>query len=99
MNRNNNNADDRFHLVELFLVAADICRTFIATRLRKKDDQGQEFVFGSVCISEGVVVSAAVNEEQVESYLDDLCKLKLDRGLHQAEGKSCLVFHDKFIHN
>lgn len=99
MNINNNNADDKFHFVELFLVAADIERTYVATRLRKKDDQGQEFVFAAVQISDGEVVSAAMNEELVEKYLDDMCKMKLDYGLHETEAVSRVISHGDCFYN
>ena len=53
--------DQKFNLVELFLVAADIHRTFVASMLTKYDDEGNEFVTASVKIVEGEVISAAPN--------------------------------------
>ena len=95
MNRNKNNADDKFHLVELFLVAADVERTFVATRLEKEHDNGEKFYTANVKVHEGEIISASESESGVENNLDIMCKMKLDYELHETEGLSNLVFHDK----
>ena len=99
MNRNNNNADDKFHLVELILVAADIHRTFPATMLTKHDANDQEYFIGVVIINEGEAIGRAKSQAELERNMDDICKMKLDYGLHQTEAISSVIFHGDYFHN
>ncbi len=90
---------DKFHLVELFLVAADIHRTFPATMLTKQDDNDQEYYVGAVIINEGEVIGRAKNQAELERNMDDICKMKLDYGLHSVEGISSEILSTKVPHN
>ncbi len=90
---------EKFQLVELFLVAADIYRTFPATMLRKQDDNDQEFYVGAVIINEGEVIGRAETQAELERNMDDICKLKLDYGLHSIEGASSEILSTNYSHN
>ena len=90
---------DKFQLVELFLVAADIHRTFPATMLTRHDENNQEFFIGTVIIHEGEVIGRAKSQTELERNMDDICKMKLDYGLHSAEGASSEILSTRFIHN
>lgn len=93
MNRNNQNHQDKFHLTELFLVAADVERTFVATRLEKEHDNGEKFYTAVVKVHEGEIISASESESGVVKSLDNMCVLKLDYGLHKVYEKSSVIFH------
>ena len=93
------NKKDKYQLTELFLVAADIHRTFPATILSKHDDNDQEYFIGVVIINEGEVIGRAKSQAELENQLDDLCKMKLDCGLHQTEAISSVIFYGDCFHN
>ena len=93
------NKKDRFQLVELILIAADIHRTFPATMLTKHDDNDQEYFIGVVIINEGEVIGRAKSQAELENQLDDICKIKLDYGLHGTSGISSEILLSKYIHN
>jgi len=78
--------DGRFELTELYLVKADWHRTFIGSIERKEDKDGNPIVLGKVVINEGMVYGMAENEEKLGEYLDAICVMKLDHGLHQDAG-------------
>ena len=99
MDKDDNTRKEKFDLAEIFLVAADIHRTFVATRFRKEDDNGEEFVIGIVKIHEGEVISRAKTEEALEKQLDVICKWKLDYGLHTQAGKSSEIISTNFFIN
>ena len=99
MNRDADNKGDKFQFIELFLVAADVNRTFVATRLRRKDDNGDEFVIGYVKIHEGEVIGSALSELQLERQLDEICLLKIDHDLHCMKGKSYKYFQNEIFYN
>ncbi len=90
---------ENFHLTELFLVCADVTRTFVATRLEKKNDFGEKFFVGVVIITEGEVISRAQTEEELEINLDFIAKLKLDKDLHREEGKFVWILSSKLQYN
>ena len=99
MDLNDEKSKDKFNLVELFLVAADVHRTFVATRLEKEHDNGEKFYAAIVKVHEGEIVSASEDETTIEKNLDIMCILKLDYGLHKEEGKSSVIFHCDCFHN
>ena len=99
MDINDDDNKDKFHLVELFLVAADIRRTFPATMLTRHDDNDQEFYVGAAIINEGEVIGRAKSQAELERNMDDICKMKLDCGLHTTSGILSEILLTKFIHN
>ncbi len=99
MNKNGDNKEDKFHFVELFLVAADVQRTFAATRLERQHDNGEKFYTAAVIVQEGEIISASESKSGVQKNLDVMCVLKLDYGLHKAGVKSSLIFHCDCFHN
>lgn len=98
-NKEDNMSDEKFSLVELFLVAADIERTFVASRLERQHDNGEIFYTANVKVQEGEIITASENETAVEGNLDSMCILKLDYRLHETEEKSSIIFHEQFFHN
>jgi len=66
-------------ITELFLVKADWNRTFMAEIIREKTENGTDIIRGSVVINEGKVWSLAGNEEELGTYLDDICIMKLSQ--------------------
>ena len=99
MGKNESNKKDRLQLVELILVAADIKRTFVATRLERQHDNGEKFYTAVVKVHEGEIISASESESGVENNLDIMCVLKLDFGLHETKAISSVIFHYDYFHN
>ncbi len=95
------NIDDgqKYDFVELFLVAADVHRTFVASMVTKTNDVGEEFVTASVRIVEGEVISAAPNRTELENQLDEICRLKLDHYIHEIKHRSKMFFQYKLFFN
>lgn len=73
-------------ITELYLVKADWQRTFMAQIIREKTEDGTEIICGSVIINEGKAWSIGNNEDELGTYLDDICIMKLDHGLHEKAG-------------
>ena len=99
MDKDDDSRKEKFELAELFLVAADIERTFVATRLEREHDNGEIFYAAIVKVHEGEMVSASESESGVENNLDIMCMLKLDFELHETEAISSLIFHYDCFHN
>ncbi len=88
-----------FEITELFLVVADIKRTFVGSMQRGKDEDGRDFVSGKVTVEEGVMVGRAETGRKMGEQLDIVCKLKLDHNLHQEEGRTSMILGTKYNHN
>ena len=75
-------------ITELFLVKAgnDYNRTFIGQIYRETAKEGKSIVRGSIQVTDGKLWSTAETQEELGNYLDDLCSMKLDYGLHNNEG-------------
>jgi hypothetical protein len=86
-------------ITELFIVKADWHRTFMAHIIREKKADGQEIIHGSVSINEGKAWSVGSTEEELGTYLDDICVLKLDFGLHSHTGVTTKIFEEDFFLN
>ncbi len=99
MEMNDGSRKEKFELIELFLVAADVKRTFVATRLEREHDNGEKFYTAIVKVHEGEIISASISGSGVEKNLDIMCVLKLDYGLHETEGISSQIFHYDCFHN
>ena len=99
MGKDDNSRKEKFDLAELFLVAADIHRTFVATRLERHHDNGEKFYSASVKVCEGEIVGCASTVEQLERSMDIICILKLDHQLHQTEEIISMISYTKLFHN
>ncbi len=99
MGLKDDNKKDKFHLVELFLVAADVHRTFVASMVTRTNDVGEEFVTASVRIVEGEVISAAPNRTELENNLDAICILKLDYNIHGQTSMTSEILSTHYFHN
>jgi len=77
-----------FIISELFLVKADWQRTYMGTIKREVDFDGNPVLSCKVIINEGMAWSRAADEEELRKNMDDICVMKLDRGLHQNSGLS-----------
>jgi hypothetical protein len=74
------------------LVKSDWQRTYVADICRETTSEGVSIVRGTVVVNEGKIWSSAETQEELGKYLDDLCKMKLDMGLHRNPGEKMDVF-------
>ena len=79
---------DNLIITELMLIKADWERTFVAEICREITSEGVSIVRGTVVVNEGKIWSSAESQEELGKYLDDICLLKLDMGLHLNCGVS-----------
>ena len=86
-------------ITELFLVKADWNRTFMATIIREKTEDREEIIRGNVVINEGKVWCVAESEKVLGMYLDDICLMTLDKGLHSSAGLSTKIAGEDFYLN
>jgi hypothetical protein len=86
-------------ITELFLIKADWHRTFMGQIVRENTEDGKEIIRGNVTVNEGKIWSVAESEEVLGNYLDDICTLKLDYGLHASCGISEEVAGTPFFLN
>jgi len=90
---------ERFELTELFLVKADWDRTFMGTIKREKDEDGRPIIRGAVMVNEGHIYSMAGILEKLGEYMDAICVMKLDRGLHDKVGVFSAICKTKYFLN
>jgi hypothetical protein len=92
---------NEFEITELFLVKAgnDFKRTFIGQIFREITSEGVSIVRGSVVVNEGKIWCSTETQEELGKYLDDICVLKLDMGLHSQGGVTTQVFGEDFFLN
>ena len=90
-----------FEITELFLVKAgnDFKRTFIGQIYREVTAEGISIVRGSVVVTGGKLWSSAETQDKLVKYLDDLCVMKLDMGLHLNPGVRDKIFDTDFFLN
>jgi hypothetical protein len=86
-------------IIEFFLVKADWHRTFMAQIVRDKTTDGQDIIRGSVVVNEGKIWCVAGSEEELGNYLDDICIMKLDYGLHEKAGITLNIAGEDFFLN
>lgn len=86
-------------IAELFLVKADWSRTFIGTIRREIDGDGNPLVSGEVIVQEGKLWSKASSQEVLMKNMDDICRMKLDIGLHSHAGVTTQIFGEDFFLN
>jgi hypothetical protein len=90
-----------FEITELFLVKAgnDYKRTFIGQIYRETTKGGKSIVRGSVEVTDGKLWSIAESDDELGKFLDDLCLMKLDMGLHSNAGVTTLIVNEYFFLN
>ena len=86
-------------ITELYLVKADWERTFIAEIFKEKTEDDNEVHRGKVVIDEGMAWSAGNSQEELGNYLDDICTMKLDMGLHSRTGVTINLYGEDFFLN
>jgi hypothetical protein len=90
-----------FEITELFLVKAgnDYKRTFIGQIYRETTEGGKIIVRGYAEVTDGKLWSITESDDELGKYLDDLCVMKLDIGLHLYPGVSIKIFNEDFFLN
>jgi hypothetical protein len=58
----------------------------MAELIREKTEEGKDIICGNVVINEGKAWSIGSNEDELGKYLDEICTMKLDMGLHSFAG-------------
>ena len=88
-------------ITELFIVKCgeDWNRTFMAEIVREKIEDREEIIRGTVVINEGKAWSVSSTEEELGTYLDDLCSMKLDHNLHLSAGVATQISGEDFFLN
>src|ERR1035437_41745 len=89
----------RFAITELFLVKSGWDRTFMAEIIRDKTEDGKTINRGTVVVNEGKIWSTGETQDELGNYLDEICTMKLDLGLHNDVGTSSVIGCNKFFHN
>jgi hypothetical protein len=87
------------NVIELMLVKADWERTFMAEIYREKTTEGKSIVRGNVVINEGKCWSLAETQEELSNYMNGICKMKLDMGLHSNRSLTIPIFKADFFLN
>jgi hypothetical protein len=67
---------------------------YIAYMIRRELDN--EIIFGKVIVNKGYILCSVSAEEALVIKLDNICKLKLDYGIHDR-AVSVFVFHNERI--
>jgi hypothetical protein len=86
-------------IIELFLVKGDWHRTFMAQITREITADGREIIYGKVVVNEGAIYAIGNTEDELGTYLDDLCVMKLDYGLHENAGIIIKIGETEFFLN
>jgi hypothetical protein len=97
----NKKAPQEFEIVELFLVKArnDYKRTFIGHIYRETTKEGKSIVHGSVMVHDNKIWASADSQEELGKYLDDLCSMILDMGLHSTIQRNVRIFNGRLYLN
>lgn len=86
-------------ITELFLVKSGWDRTFMGEIVRDKTEDGKTINRGKVVVNEGQMWSTGETQDELSGYLDDICTMKLDMGLHEEPGISSVIACSNFYHN
>jgi hypothetical protein len=81
---------DNIQITELFLIKADWGRTFMGS-LKRNIVNGKEIVRGKVKVNDGNLLGVANNDDELMKNLDEICVMKLDKGLHNNPGVNIIV--------
>ena len=90
---------DNLIITELMLFKADWERTFVAEICREITSEGVSIVRGTGVVNEGKIWCSAETQEELGKYLDDICVMKLDMGLHSHAGVTTQIFGEDFFRN
>ena len=99
MKKKKSTDSDNLIITELMLFKADWNRTFVAEICRETTSEGVSIVRGTVMVNEGKILAVGETMEELALYLDELCILKLDYGLHSVPGVTTKVFDTDFFLN
>lgn len=99
MKKKKSTDSDNLIITELLLLKADWNRTFVAEICREITSEGVSIVRGTVVVNEGKIICSAETQEELGKYLDDICLMKLDIGLHSDVGVTCKIFCEDFFLN
>lgn len=88
--------EEKYQLTELHLVKADAYRTYIGYLKRNKVT---DVIVGFVTVEEGKIISVASSDDELTKNMDDICKLKLDHGIHQVSGRQTNIMETAFFHS
>jgi len=86
-------------ITEFFFVKSGWDRTFMAEIVRDKTEDGKTINRGRVVVNEGQIWSTGETQDELSNYLDDICIMKLDLGLHENPGIGSAIACSKFFHN
>jgi hypothetical protein len=81
---------DNIQITELFLIKSDWGRTFMGS-LKRNIVNGKEIVRGKVKVNDGNLLGVANSDDELMKNLDEICVMKLDKGLHDNSGVSITV--------
>jgi hypothetical protein len=99
MKKKKSTDSDNLEISELMLVKADWQRTFVAEICREITSEGVSIVRGTVVVSEGKIWSSAETQEELGKYLDYMCQMELDIGIHNTGGITTIIFGKDFFLN
>jgi hypothetical protein len=86
-------------ITELFLVKADGERTYVAEIRREKDEYCKPVICGCVVVEDGKIYCIGETLDEVSNYLDDICTMKLDMGMHSFSGVTSTICNTCFYLN
>jgi hypothetical protein len=86
-------------ITELIMAKADWHRTFIGEINCFTDLNYKKFVTGKVFVQDGYIWSMATDRFELNIYLDDICKLKLDYRLHEITGVTSTILNQPLFLN
>lgn len=72
---------NKIQIGELFLIKADWGRCFMGD-LKRDVVNGREIVRGTVLVNDGNLIGVANDSDELMRNLDEMCVMKLDKGLH-----------------
>ena len=81
------------------MAQADNHRRFYGIIKRKKDDEGNSFVYGKIKVNDGVIYAQAQNQDELGTRLDKLVLMILDGNLHGDAGKTSIIAETPFFLN
>jgi hypothetical protein len=90
---------DNLIITELMLVKSDWQRTFIAEIYREITSEGVSIVRGTVVVGEGKIWCSGETQQELGGFLDDICTLKLDKGLHSNAAITIKIYNEDFFLN
>ena len=83
----------------LFVVKSAVGRLFWCSIRTMSGDGEEEFISGDSIVDEGSIVSRAETFEGLKSNLGDVCRLKLEHGLHRHKSVRSKILKTDFFHN